>query len=600
LPRRLRPSAAAPLEHAPGAAISPQQVLVFLGLALLVVELLRARRAPAVVFVSVAFGFILLDFVSLQKSLQQMTNTGLVTVVVLLLLSVVLDKSRLLEQAAERLVQGSYRLALFKLYITTGLYSALLNNTAVVASLLGPLRQSRTHAPSRLLMPMCFAASLGGILTLVGTSTNLLVNSLMIGRGMPGLQILDLFPVGICIVLACGATMLLLYPRLLPPRPVVTEQASDFFLEAEVRPDSSLVGKTVDAGGLRRLAHLFLAEIVRDGRVIAPVEPDRTIRAGDLLVFTGDVTRLDLLLQFDGLETHGQHYRLPLDNLVEVVVAAESPLARKTLKEVDFRARFDAAVIAVRRGSERLKGAIANVPLEVGDTLVLVVGQDFDKRNNLARNFIVVGRRQVQKFTDARKGWVATAAFAGVIGLAALGVVDFLKALLVLLALFLVLGYARPEELRRQVPYQIIAIIASALVISEVMVSTGTGELLAGWLLTGAERFGPYWALALILIVTWLLTELMSNNAAAALAFPVALGVASQLGLEPMPFVMAVLYGASCSFLTPYGYQTNLMIMSPGRYTLRDFARAGAPLALVFQAVALVVIPVFFPFSAAS
>lgn len=573
-----------------------QQALVYLGLAVLAVELLRGRRSPAAVFAGVAFAFILLDFVSLQRALQQVTNTGLVTVVVLLLLAVVLDKSRLLEQLAEGLVSGGYRWALVKLYLATGLYSAFLNNTAVVASLIGPLRQSREHAPSRLLMPMCFAASLGGVLTLVGTSTNLLVNSLMIGRGMPGLHIFDLFPVGACIVLACGATMVLLYPRLLRPKPPAQEQASDFFLEATVRADSKLVGQTVESGGLRRLSHLFLAEMVREGKIIAPVEPDRYIRAGDILVFTGDVTRLDLLLQFDGLETRGQHYQLPLDNLVEVVVAAESPLARKTLKQADFRAQFDAAVIAVRRGSERLRGPMADVPLAVGDTLVLVVGQDFDKRNNLARNFVVVGRRQVQKFTDARKGWLATAAFVAVIGLSAVGLVDFLKALLVLLALFLLLGYAKPADLRRQMPYQIIAIIASSLVISEVMVSTGTGERLAGWLLTGAQDFGPYWALALVLLTTWALTELMSNNAAAALAFPVALGVAARLGLDPQPFVMAVLYGASCSFLTPYGYQTNLMIMSPGRYTLADFVRAGTPVALVFLAVALLAIPVVFPF----
>ena len=227
----------------------------------------------------VAFAFILLDFVSLQRALQQMTNTGLVTVVVLLLLSVVLDKSRLLEQVAERLTSGSYRWALLKLYVATGLYSAFLNNTAVVASLIGPLRQSREHAPSRLLMPMCFAASLGGVLTLVGTSTNLLVNSLMIGRGLPGLHIFDLFPVGACIVLACGATMVLLYPRLLKPKPPGDEQASDFFLEATVRADSKLVGQTVEGGGLRRLSHLFLAEMVRGlGLAVteleAPFEPE--------------------------------------------------------------------------------------------------------------------------------------------------------------------------------------------------------------------------------------------------------------------------------------------------------------------------------------
>ncbi len=574
-----------------------QQAVVFAGLAFLIVELIRGRRSPTMVFAGVAFAFMLLDYVSVQKGLQQFTNTGLVTVVLLLLLSVVLDKSRLLETVAERLVQGSYRWALLKLYVATAFYSAFLNNTAVVASLIGPLRTLRSHAPSRLLIPMCFAASLGGVLTLVGTSTNLLVNSLMIGRQMQGLQILDLFPVGILIVLGCGATMVLTYPYLLRAERAADDKHSDYFLEALVKPGSPLVGKTVESGGLRQLAHLFLAEIVRGDHIVAPVQPEQVIETGDLLVFTGDLTRIDLLMRFEGLETRGQHYQLPLDNLVEVVVAANSTLARRTIKDVNFRSQFDAAVIAVRRGSERLRGPIASVPLDVGDTLVLVVGKDFEKRNNLKRNFVIVSNRQVQKFTDPRKGVLAMAGFVATIVLSAFGVVDFLKALLVLLAAFLVLGLARVAELRRNMPFGIAIIIASSLVISEVMVSSGAAARMADVMLAGVDPLGPYGALALILVVTWILTELMSNNAAAALAFPVALGVAQQTGLDPKPFVMAVLYGASCSFLTPYGYQTNLMVMSPGRYKLADYLRAGAPIALVFQGVALAAIPVFFPFA---
>jgi di/tricarboxylate transporter len=573
------------------------QIAVFFGLAVLVVELVRGKRSPAALFAAVAFAFIVLDFVPLKKGIEQVTNPGLVTVVVLLLLSVVLDKSPLLEDAAERLVRGRYRTALAKLYGCTALYSAFLNNTAVVASLLGPLRRTRAHAPSRLLLPMCYGASLGGILTLVGTSTNLLVNSLMVGRGMPALHMFDLFPVGILIVLGCGLTMVVAYPWLLKAEPPAEDAASDYFVEATVQVASRMIGRTVDENGLRRLSHLFLAEMVRDGRVIAPVEPDRMIRPGDVLVFTDDITRLDLLARFDGLVTHGEHYKLPLDNLVEVVVAANSTLARRTIKEVDFRAQFDAAVIAVRRGSERLCGPLADQPLAVGDTLVLVVGADFEKRNNLSRNFVVVSRKQVQKFTDPRKSLVAIGGFVGAIMLSALGLVDFLKALLVLLVLFLALGYAKAGDLRRNMPYSIIMIIAASLVISEAMMTTGTADLIAAALLMAADRFGPHGALALVLLVTWILTELMSNNAAAALAFPVAVGVAQRLGVEPMPFVMAVLYGASCSFLTPYGYQTNLMVMSPGRYRLADYLRSGAPIAVVFIVTALVAIPLFFPFA---
>lgn len=576
-----------------------QQVVVYAGLAILIAELLRGRRRPAAVFAGVAFVFMLLDYVSVAKGLQQFANPGLVTVVVLLLLSVVLDKSRMLETLAERLTRGHYRWALAKLYVATAFYSAFLNNTAVVASLIGPLRSLRAHAPSRLLMPMCFAASLGGVLTLVGTSTNLLVNSLVIGQGLPPLAIFDLFPVGILLVLACGFTMVLVYPWLLKAEAPPAEQPSDYFLEATVLPESPLVGRTVEAGGLRQLAHLFLAEIVRHGHVHAPVQPDDVIEAGDILVFTGDLTRLDLLMRFQGLQTHGQRYRLPLDNLVEVVVAAHSTLIRRTIKEADFRSQFDAAVIAVRRGSERLRGPIASTPLEVGDTLVLVVGKDFDKRNNLKRNFVIVSNHRVQKFTDPRKGWLAMLGFAAAILLSAIGWVDFLKALMVLLAAFVMLGLATVGDLRRNLPYEIAIIIASSLVISEVMVTSGAAAHMAEFLLGGVTHFGPYGALAMILLVTWVLTELMSNNAAAALAFPVALGVAQHSGLDARPFVMAVLYGASCSFLTPYGYQTNLMVMSPGRYSLGDYLRAGTPVALVFMAVALVAIPVFFPFKGA-
>ena len=577
--------------------MTPAQIVVCLGLAVLVALLIRGRQSPAAVFSGVAFAFILFGFISVEKGLKELTNTGLVTVVVLMLLSVVLDKSRLLETVADRLVRGPYRWALLKLVGATACYSALLNNTAVVASLIGPLKGSRQHSPSRLLMPMCFAASLGGVLTLVGTSTNLLVNSFMVGRNLPSLHLFDLFPVGALVLVACTAMMLLLYPTVLKDLPPAEVNAADYFIEASVKPGSKLIGRTVEENGLRSLGHLFLTEIVRGEHLIAPVDPDRFIAEGDVLVFTGDLTRIDLLAQFDGLQTAGHHPDLPLDNLVEVLVSNTSTLVRQSIREVDFRARFDAAVIAVRRGSSRLGGSLGNVQLAVGDTLVLVVGDDFEKRNNLSRNFVIVSRPKVQKFVDPRKAWLSMGGFAAVIVLSTLGWIDFLKGLLVLLGLFLALGLAKPSEMRRHMPYDIILIIGSALIISEVMLQTGTAKLVAAALLSGADRWGNYAALALILVVTWILTELMSNNAAAALAFPVALGVAEQLGLSPMPFIMAVLYGASCSFATPFGYQTNLMVMSPGRYTLGDFVRAGVPLALVYQAVCLVAIPVFFPFA---
>ncbi len=572
-----------------------QQAVVAAALAVLVALLVRGRQPPAVVFSGVAFSFLLLGYIDLPQALRQLTNPGLVTVVVLMLVSVVLDKSRLLEQAAQRLVHGPYRWALVKLVATTALYSAVLNNTAVVASLIGPLRGNRTHSAARLLLPMCYAATIGGILTLIGTSTNLLVNSFVIAHGLPPLKMLDLLPVGLPILLACGLTMVLLFPRLLQARPAAEAPDEAYLVEARVQPGSAMVGRSVEANGLRHLGHLFLSEIERDGRLLAPVGPDEVLRADDLLVFAGDVRRIDLLARFPGLELEGRRTGMAMDRLVEVIVGVNAPIARRTLREVDFRSQFDAAVVALRRGERQLAGGIGSVPLQVGDTLVLATGPDFDKRNNLTRNFIVVSRPEVAKFVDPWRGAAALAAFLLTVALAAAGVLDFLLGLLVLLALFLLAGFTRLEELRRNVPFNLAFVIGSALVISKVMLDSGLAAMLAGGVLALFEPLGAMGAVAAILLLTWLLTETMTNNAAAALAFPIAIGMAESLGQPAMPFVMAVVYGASASFLTPYGYQTNLMVMAPGRYTLADYARAGAPLALVFLGTALVVIPVFFP-----
>jgi len=573
-----------------------QQVVVLFVLAVLVVLLIRGHQAPAHVFTGAAAVLLFLNFITLEQVLKDFSNSGLLTVAALLLVSVALDKSHLLDVFADRIVHGGYRWALLKLTLATSAYSAFLNNTAVVASLIGPLRASREHSASRLLLPMCYAASIGGILTLVGTSTNLLVNTFVISRGGPPLQMFDLLPVGLLILATTTLTMVMLYPRMLPQRDAAEDAPEGYFLEARVNPGSNLVGRSVHDSGLRNLRHLFLSEILRGDRLIAAVEPDEVIAADDVLVFAGDITRLDVLARFDGLTMYSQRQGLPINNLVEVIVAAHAHIAHHTVRAVSFRSQFDAAVVAIRRGERRLPGSIGNTTLEVGDVLVLAVGKDFEKRNNLTRNFVIVSRPSLSKYINPHQGVVAVLAFAVVIGLSAFGVMDLLKGLLLLLAGFLVFGFVRPAELRRNMPFDLILIIGSALVLSDVMLDTGTAKLLSASLLYVFEPFGPMGALASVLLLTWLLTELMSNNAAAALAFPIAMAVAEKVGAQPAPFVMAALYGASASFLTPYGYQTNLMVMAPGRYAFSDYLRAGAPVALVYLSTALITIPFFFPF----
>ncbi len=571
-----------------------EQGLVAVIVTALMVVLLQGRQSVAVCFSTAAFLFYAAGLVSTDVLRQQLVNPGVLTLGLLMLVAVVLNKSRALEYWTRRMLSGGYRTAMAKLMLAVSVHSALLNNTAVVASLVSPVKGAGADA-SRLLMPLAYAATLGGAMTLVGTSTNLLIDGFVQSEGMAGLHLLAPLPLGLVLLVLCSLTMWLTLPYLLQRRDISEPPAADYFIEAQVQDTSSLVGRSVAEAGLRELGSLYLVEIIRGEQLLAPVRPGTAIRAGDKLVFAGDVQRLDLLAGFDGLAVMEDSTEIPTDNLLEVMVSGESVLCNRSIKSVDFRSRFDAAVLAVRRSSRYLRANLASLPLRPGDVLVLATGPDFDNRNNLQRNFIPVSRPIVERFVSPWKSALALGGFALVILLAATGVVPLLRGLAVLLAIYLAAGLVRVHELRRNIPWYLLITIVSALVVSQVLASTGLAGLIVNGVMN-AFSTGPHAAVVLILLLTALLTALMTNNAAAALMFPMALGAAGNLDVEPMPFIMAVLFGASASFMTPHGYQTNLMVMAPGGYTFRDYLRAGAPVTVVYLLTAGWLLPVFFPF----
>ncbi|MEX1198199.1 MAG: SLC13 family permease [Pseudohongiellaceae bacterium] len=571
-----------------------EQVLAAVVVTALIAVLIQGRYSVAVVFSTAAFLFYASGLVDTDTLRRQLINPGVLTLGLLMLVAVVLNKSRALEYWTHRMLRGGYRFALAKLIVAVSLHSALLNNTAVVASLIGPVKNAGKDA-SRLLMPLAYAATLGGAMTLIGTSTNLLIDGFVQSEGMEGLHLLAPLPLGLVLLTVCGITMWLTLPHLLARVDISEPPAADYFIEGRVTQDSSLVGLTVAQAGLRELGSLYLVEIIRGEQLLAPVRPATVIRAEDLLVFAGDVTRLDLLADFDGLTVIEDASGIPTDNLLEVMVSGESVLRNRTIRSVDFRARFDAAVLAVRRSSRYLRSNLASLPLEPGDILVLATGPDFENRNNLQRNFIPVSRPIVGRFVAPWKSALALGGFALVIALAGFGAIELLKGLAVLLAVYMVGGLVKVNELRRNIPWYLLITIVSALVVSQVLASTGLASLIVSGALDTFSP-GPHAAMIVILMMTALMTALMTNNAAAALMFPMAVSISSSLGVDVMPFVMAVLFGASASFMTPHGYQTNLMVMAPGGYTFRDYLRAGAPVTLVYLAVAGWLLPVFFPF----
>lgn len=572
--------------------------LVLASIGVLIALLASGRVPPAVLFTSFAGVYYLLGMLDQRTLLTSYTNPALATLILLLSVSLVLERSPWIQRLSDALLTGRPAIATWRLGGFAALCSAFLNNTAVVSALLGAVSRQRRMPASRLLIPLSYASILGGITTLVGTSTNLVVNSFVIGAGLPALDMFSFAAVGIPVALLC-LLALPLSARLLPARSTVEEESrQSYFLEARIGAGSPLAGRSIEANHLRKLDGLFLLEIARDDHLISPVGPEEILREGDVLVFTGAVGNIQALHRFPGLELFGHRADTLLgSNLVEVVVSHESELGGKTPREVDFRTMFDAGVVGIRRGEKRLEGQLGRIPLRAGDSLLLAIGADFANHRNLDRNFRVVAGPPLRPPLSPPQGRLALGGFAAVLAASALGWLPLFDGLLVLLAVLLVQRLTTLAELRRRFPFELLMVIGSALAIAQVIESSGAGMLIAQAMRAGFDGFGVWGALVGVYLITLILTELVTNNAAAALAFPIGLSTAQAFGADPMPFVMVVAYGASACFLMPSGYQTHLMVYSPGRYRLTDFLRAGLPISVLYSAGVLLLVPRVFPFA---
>ncbi len=567
-------------------------IALFIGL---IGALLFSPIRPSAIFATAMLATLALGVVNSQELLRHAANPGVVTLLLLLSVSMALEKTRFLRRLAHRLIANTQSMTLLRLVGFTAITSAFLNNTAVVSSLLPSLRNNGMHPPSVLLMPLSYAAILGGTLTLIGTSTNLIVNSMLIDAGHPGFQFFDFLPIGLGVLLVCGAALLLLQ-RWLPVREMTRSEAKDYFLDAKVKTGSPLVGRTVLENGLRNMEALFLVEIVRQQRLISPVHPDEQIEAGDRLIFSGDVGKIGQLDAYPGLELFAESNGLLQQNLTEVVVTANANVVGKTLKSAGFRARFDAAVVAMRRDGEQISGKLGEVKLRAGDNLVLAVGNDFAERPNIRKNFFLLSEQNLPNQLSTRQEWLTLIGFVAVVAGAAAGLFSLLLGMLFLLALLLMTGALKREELQRRFPFDLWLIVTAALTLAQAFENSHLADMLADCVHHYLAEQSVFAAFVGIYLLAWAMTETMTNNAAAALSFPVAWGLANALGVDPLPFVLAVAFGASASFVSPYGYQTHLMVYNTGRYCIHDFVRIGLPIGVLYAATVLILLPVFFPF----
>jgi len=561
----------------------------------LVTCLIATRWSATWIFTGAMLLAYFFGLVDTDEVLDKASNSGLITLVLLLLASIGLEKLSWLTRLSGRLITPNYALSLLRLGGFSALFSAFVNNTAVVATLAQTVRNNRHHPGSKFLLPLSYAAILGGVTTLIGTSTNLIVSSFLEDATGRGLSFFDFTAVGV-VVTVLGLVVMLASARFLPEGKTEQIDINEYVIEAEVSAESSLVGKSIAQNGLRDLEGLFLVEIVRQHHLITPVTPYEYIEAGDKLIFSGDITRVGTLEAFDGLRLFAVDEGLLRTNMTEVIVMPNATIEGRTIKQAGFRSLFDAAVVGMRRGGKRLSGKLGNITIEAGDNLMLAVGPDFNERKNLDKNFLVINDSVGEIKTTPFQDWSITAALLVVVALATLELVPLIKGVTFLLLVMLALKVVRGSELRRRFPFQLWMIIASALTLSQALTNSGLAAILADGLRDHLGALGPYWALVGIYFGTLLLTEIMTNNAAAALSFPIAYGLAQSFGVSYMPFVMIVAYGASASFLTPYGYATNLMVQNLGGYALRDYFRVGLPLSVVYSVTVLVMVPRLFPF----
>lgn len=597
----------------------------------------------AVVFVTI------LGVLSPQAALSGFANPGVLTIGSLFVVAAALRVTGVLDRVGNQLLGTAKTVnqAFCRLMVSVLAISAFIMNTALVAMFVPIVLdwcRRRGISPSRLLIPVSYFAIMGSTCTLIGTSTNIIVNGLLkeeyraeeirIEQGTPAYGHLEgfraelrpmwLFEIG-AVGLPCalvGSLYLWFFGRrLLPDRTDMIEQLDEqrreYLVEMLVQPECRLVNKTVEQAGLRHLRGLFLLEINREGDVLTPVTPNDTVRAGDRLIFTGVVTTIVDLEKIPGLVPAGEStYDFspegePTRQLSEAVLSPSSPLIGTTVRRANFRRLYNAGVVAVHRNGKRLKTKIGDILLEAGDTLLLQTRSGFTDRYRHSRDFYLVADVAGSEARQTSRAWLAILLlFVLIAWLMVTSWFDSAGPLSgfsspaiagIAIAGLMVVGRCLPlSEARASVDMHVLVTIAAALGLGKALTESGAAEWLAHGFVGIFGSQNPYVLLVLLYVLTVVFTETLSNAAVAIMLFPFGVAMAAAGGFSPRPFVMAIALAASLSFLSPIGYQTNLMVMGPGGYRPRDYLRVGWPLALSIALVALILIPIVWPFQLGS
>ncbi len=595
---------------------------IALGVILIVIiALVKEVMRPGLILFSALVVFLAFDILSPTEALAGFSNKGMITVALLFLVSEGVKESGFLNKIGSVILpkkRKSIPRLLMQIMIPVSAISAFLNNTPVViifAPLLKKWADKMSLPSQKFLIPLSYATIFGGTCTLIGTSTNLLVHGMMLDRGIPGLGMFELAKVGLFIVFFGFIYINLFANRLLPgekiPRFSFPNDTREYYFDVYIPDNSNLLGKEIEKRHLPGLKEFTVRTVIRNGKHIRISNSPFTLEADDKLIIAGSSEDVGYLTQVTGLQLEAldnvnpDFLKKPLKQ-VEVVIAPRFPGIQQTLAEFDFFGHYNAVVMAVHRNGERITTNLENLELKAGDNLMLLTTADFTRYWGESRVFYMASEiGEMDDSKSRRRRWTAMILVSFMIVGATVGrwipshgkmQYDMFFFAAVTVVIMAVLKIFTPKKYTKPINWDVLITIAAAIGISKALQNSGAADFIAHSAINISERFGPIGVMAAIFILTNVFTEIITNNAAAAITFPIAFAAATQLGVDPRPFFITICIAASASFSTPIGYQTNLIVQSIGNYKFSDYWKIGLPLNILVLIISLLVIPRMWPF----